>query len=652
MKKFINKEIVQAILIADSNAKNFRPFSETESVALLPMVNEPMLDYALEALNRSGVMEVFIFSSLHYENVKGFINESLASASCWAIGMTVHVIGGEGCRCFGDAMRELDSKGLIRENFILLDANCVTNADLKSILGQHKKTVAYDKGAVATLIFKQANIHVRTGSEVMIAMDIQNKRLHHYQELSMDSKEINFEIPLEVFTHNSEIALLNLVNPEIAIGSPSMLSLFSDNFDFETRADFIRGILINEEILDSRIYISLLSRQHYARKVNNWLSYQIVSNDIINRWTYPLVPDMGIKCLTQQYVFLKNNIYRSATANLVKVGLRENVVIGNKSAVGLGSHLDCSVIGRNVLIGQNCRLHYVFIFDNVIVEDNCVLEFCIIGSASKIGSKCELKNVLVDYNCVIPKNTKLMKSQVFSSLPKDGRDEMTRKISEKAYVIDDEAEVADDEDERNHPASPKMGKLTTILVDSDYSCSSDESESRGCSPILDDANGFLSEVIDSLTRGLQEKSNPEYLKLEINSSRYAYNMSLREVNFNVVKAIFNLPPIKESSRNISVALNTVFDQLKPIITHYITTDDAMMDCLKALEDIFEENEFVRSRMSQVVHYLYDKDFITEDIILAWYEQLDNDQHKILKQTLQKFIEWLEQSSDGDNEETD
>lgn len=57
-------------------------------------------------------------------------------------------------------------------------------------------------------------------------------------------------------------------------------------------------------------------------------------------------------------------------------------------------------------------------------------------------------------------------------------------------------------------------------------------------------------------------------------------------------------------------------------------------------------------MSQVVHYLYDKDFITEDIILAWYEQLDNDQHKILKQTLQKFIEWLEQSSDGDNEETD
>lgn len=52
--------------------------------------------------------------------------------------MTVHVIGGEGCRCFGDAMRDLDSKALIRGNFILLGADAVTNADLRPIFEQHK----------------------------------------------------------------------------------------------------------------------------------------------------------------------------------------------------------------------------------------------------------------------------------------------------------------------------------------------------------------------------------------------------------------------------------------------------------------------------------------------------------------------------------
>ena len=48
------------------------------------------------------------------------------------------MIGGEGCRCFGDAMRDLDAKALIRGNFILLGADTVTNADLRPIFEQHK----------------------------------------------------------------------------------------------------------------------------------------------------------------------------------------------------------------------------------------------------------------------------------------------------------------------------------------------------------------------------------------------------------------------------------------------------------------------------------------------------------------------------------
>uniref|UniRef100_A0A1A9WGD1 Nucleotidyl transferase domain-containing protein n=1 Tax=Glossina brevipalpis TaxID=37001 RepID=A0A1A9WGD1_9MUSC len=366
-------QTVQAILIADNNATNFRPFSGTESVALLPLANVLMIDYALETLHRRGVMEMFVFSSLHYQNFRKNIvllfGKSLASAS-WAIGMTVHVIGTEGCRCFGDAMRELDRKRLICGHFILLNANSITNSNLKFILEQHKKTVTCDKGTVATLVFKQASTHIRSGSEVLIAMDTQNERSHHdcvYQELSSD---------FGGFSHNLEIALLhNLIDPEIAIGSPCMLSLFSDNFDFETRIHFVRGILINEEILGNRIYISLLPRQHYVRKVNNLFSYQIVSNDIINRWTYPLVLDM------EQHL---QKCYRIL-----------------------------------ILIGQNCRLHYVFIFDNVIVEDNCLLELCAIGCGSKIAANCELKGVIVDYNCTVSNNSQLTKSKMFSSFLKN-----------------------------------------------------------------------------------------------------------------------------------------------------------------------------------------------------------------------------------------
>lgn len=99
---------------------------------------------------------------------------------------------------------------------------------------------------------------------------------------------------------------------------------------------------------------------------------------------------------------------------------------------------------------------------------------------------------------------------------------------------------------------------------------------------------FLSEVVDSLSRGFQEKSNPDFLILEINSSRYAYNMSLKEVNFNVVKAIFSLPNIKEPpNNNVLIEINAVLKQLGPVMSNYIKSEEAMLDCLKALEVSFQ-----------------------------------------------------------------
>lgn len=90
-------------------------------------------------------------------------------------------------------------------------------------------------------------------------------------------------------------------------------------------------------------------------------------------------------------------------------------------------------------------------------------------------------------------------------------------------------------------------------------------------------------MIDSLTRGFEEKANPEFLILEINSSRYAYNMTLNEVNFYVVKAILSLPTVKEDGVNVLSAINTVLAHLAPVMKNYIRGSDAMRDCLKALE---------------------------------------------------------------------
>lgn len=40
---------------------------------MVPLVNTPMIDYALEALNRSGVEEVFVFCSTFMDQIKRHI---------------------------------------------------------------------------------------------------------------------------------------------------------------------------------------------------------------------------------------------------------------------------------------------------------------------------------------------------------------------------------------------------------------------------------------------------------------------------------------------------------------------------------------------------------------------------------------------------
>lgn len=58
-----------------------------------------------------------------------------------------------------------------------------------------------------------------------------------------------------------------------------------------------------------------------------------------------------------------------------------------------------------------------------------------------------------------------------------------------------------------------------------------------------DPTAFYNEVSESLQRGYEEKINGDNLVLEINSSKYAYNVTMKEVNMFVIKAMLSLPAI-------------------------------------------------------------------------------------------------------------
>lgn len=72
---------------------------------------------------------------------------------------------------------------------------------------------------------------------------------------------------------------------------------------------------------------------------------------------------------------------------------------------------------------------------------------------------------------------------------------------------------------------------------------------------------------------------------------------------------------------------------------------------KSFQESCHQNEALKSRIAQIIHFLYDKEIITEESILSWHSELDDDKEWI-RNSLTKLIEWLSASSEeesGDEE---
>ncbi|XP_021936996.1 translation initiation factor eIF-2B subunit epsilon isoform X3 [Zootermopsis nevadensis] len=653
------EDVVQAVVIVDSFKGGFHPITYFIPAALVPVVNTPLLDYTLEWLALSSVQEVILFCSSHADLIKEHIRKSkwneLASA------MVITVMVSETCRSLGDAMRDLDAKAVIRSDFILVFGDMVGNVNLLPILEHHRKLQKQDKGVVMTMVYKEAGHGYCSRSvddKAVLTVDSSTGRVLLHNKMKVGTKRIN--IPLETYSDCPQVELrYDLQDTHVAVCSPAVPPLFSDNFDFQTRDDFVRGLLMNEEILGSTIYWYKLDEAQYAAHVSNWQMYQSVSHDIIYRWVYPFVPDSPFIQDVEPYVFLRHNVYKQKSVRLGKgCLLEEDIVIGENTSVGENTHISHSVVGKYCHIGKNVTIYKSYIWDNVVIGDNCHISCAVVGHDSKLGTGVRLcKGSVLSPGVVLPSDIHLDANIVVcgplhrkQSLDHDVYKQ--EKLAEKAYrLLLDETEY-DSED------SGQAQKLCGLWLGTSGGDSESESEeelsasnetSDRASPVPDDTYLFFSEVMDSLTRGYDDKLHPDNLILEINSSRYAYNVSVREVNYFVVKALLSLPIQARSADSAPKYLkefNKMLQDFLPILQNYVRNSDAQHDCLQALEDMASSTDTLHDGLSKLLHLLYEKDILAEDIIMKWYNSGDENSTST---ALRK--QWLKEA-DEESDESD
>ncbi|XP_063379700.1 translation initiation factor eIF2B subunit epsilon [Cydia fagiglandana] len=637
---------VQAVVVMDIFNNNFNPITKYKPMGLFTVAGVPLVNYVLESLAFGGVDEVILFCCNDGIKIKEHLREAKEQRAPWSLTLDVQVLMSDTCQTMGDVMREIDAAGLIRGYFVLMSINSIASIPYASMLEQHKTLCKKDKGAAMTLVYKKVSWEhplIGTDKPIFLAADGHTRKVLIHKKYKPKSKDKTITLPLETVLSHSEVKLHhNLVDANIALCSPSVPPLFSDNFDFQTRDDFINGILINEEILASSLYYVLLKDNMYATTVTNWRTFKIISRDIIHHWALPLSIESG-SLYQDNYEFLGNHNFCNKTATLSRsCSVQEDVLIGANTKISDNTVVNKSVIGSNCVIGSNITISGSYIGNNTVLKDNCKIINSYIDENCIVENGCDLENgTILTSNVKLSSGTKYKGSVVEGGLESNDH-KLAKSTSESGTEWENES-TGSEEDEA-------IGfEKTWSDSESCYSSDSSADSSIPDSPVPDDTNIFLHEVIDSLARGYEEKLKCDYLILEINSSRYAYNIQLHEVNFFVVRALLSLPVLTDAMNVVSV-VKDILKFFRPVLANYIKTKSSIMDCLKAVEESCIKCEWLNGKAGQVIQLLYGADVVDEDSLLEWYNDLQDNESPIAKQaSLVKFFEWLQEA---ESEESD
>eukprot|EP00590_Aulacoseira_subarctica_P000096 CAMPEP_0172438288 /NCGR_PEP_ID=MMETSP1064-20121228/72719_1 /TAXON_ID=202472 /ORGANISM="Aulacoseira subarctica , Strain CCAP 1002/5" /LENGTH=752 /DNA_ID=CAMNT_0013186835 /DNA_START=95 /DNA_END=2353 /DNA_ORIENTATION=+ len=427
-----------------------------------------MLDYSIEFLAGAGVEEIFVFCVHGADEVERYVFQS-----SWSNVLQVHCVKDATCATPGDALRELDKRGLVRSDpFVLMSGDVITNVDLRLALDAHAKRRKADSSAIMTMLLKPvgppssggSSACVRPASEdLVVGLHPQTHRILMYDDRPHVA---TLKIPCDFFQAcNSTIEIRNDLMPiGVDICSPEVLSRFSDEFDYRhIYKQFVHDTVAEEEEgLQSKIYAHLLANPcEYGARIVDFRTYHAISRDIIRRWCYPVGVDnlpSGYE-KNYRYVMQRHFVYREVfgepgTRIARSTQIVSDTIVGANVQIGERCIVQGTVIGNYCEIGNDVSLKDCHLWEKVCISDNVKIEGCVlcdgvvIRSGATLGTGCIIgKGCIIGENAVIPPFTRI----TLCVKDEEGNEYddafSSSKSSSSAEDNDDEIEENEDEEE-------------------------------------------------------------------------------------------------------------------------------------------------------------------------------------------------------------
>ncbi|TYI46702.1 hypothetical protein E1A91_D13G123000v1 [Gossypium mustelinum] len=701
---------LQAILLADSFTTKFRPITLERPKVLLPLVNIPMINYTLAWLESAGVEEVFVFCCAHSKQVIDYLESSEWSSQP---NFSVTTIESHNSISAGDALRLIYERNVIHGDFVLISGDTVSNMSLTQALQEHKDRRKKDANAIMTMVVKQSKPspitqQSRLGTdELFMAINPVTKQLLYYEDKAEYSKGF-ISLDKTLIADNPSVILHNdKQDCYIDICSQEVLSLFTDNFDYQhLRRHFVKGLLV-DDIMGYKIFTHEI-HSSYAARIDNFRSYDTISKDIIQRWTYPFVPD--VLCGSSAIKVERQGTYRASDVTLSRSAqLGSFIFIGQGTKIGNDTKISHSVIGERCTIGSNVTIEGSYIWNNVTIEDGCQLRNAIVCDGVILKSGAVLQpgvilsfKVVVGQQFVVPAYSKVSLLQQPTQQDSDEELEYADSTSGTGELRSDKLngdiapdlsetaselgtggvgyiwkvfEGAYDEEWRHSVAPIPTDKLVKLMLDRDedeelltqdgnvISASGElktDSDGNGSEDddnedSRDDYVSFEKEVEATFLRAVHENVKVDLAVLEVNALRLSYNMASVDcggaIFYSMMKLAVESPHNSASELHRNAAdIGTTWQKLLKSFLHDI--DEEIEVILKFEEMCLESAKEFAALFPQILHLLYDKEILQEDAILRWADEKEgaDESDKVFLKRSEKFIQWLREAEEEEEEE--
>ncbi|MDI6794293.1 MAG: mannose-1-phosphate guanyltransferase [bacterium] len=347
---------MKAVIMAGGFGTRLRPLTCNLPKPMVPMVNRPIMEHIIHLLKRHDITDILAVLYYHPEVIESYFGDGSK------FGVKMKYVGA--AEDLGTAGSVKNAEDHLRESFIIISGDVVTDFDLTAAIQFHK-----ERQALATITLTRVTDPLSFG---IVITEEQGKIVRFLEKPSWG----------EVFS--------DTVNTGIYILEPEVFKFIPKGKEF----DFSRSLY--PVLLEKKQPIYGYIAEGYWQDIGNLDAYRGTHYDCLKGEITLDIPGKKLDTIGRD-VWVGEGSTVSKRAHL-----KGGVVIGKDCRIEDGATIIDSCLGDNVVVETGTNIINSIIWDRVEIGRQAELKEVVVASESKIKNKAFLGNgAIISEGCTV-----------------------------------------------------------------------------------------------------------------------------------------------------------------------------------------------------------------------------------------------------------